>query len=177
MGRVLTTDGGAHPVVVRPARPNDAAKLAAFFTEAWPQAGPAALGFAGANEGAMGEIAAEEFLRRRISSPVIRTTVAEEGRRLVGFSSVRKVEARKGEVSGVVVLESHTGRGLGTRLLRKSLEAARKQGIDSIVVKTDLRNERAVRFFKKSGFTESGKVAGRLGGSRVELRVLEKRLR
>ena len=164
-------------VVIRPPRQNDVSKLSAFFVEAWKEAGPGALGFSGATNEAISEIASEEFLRKRLATPTIQMMVAEEGRRIIGFSSVRRVDAREAELSAIVVLESATGKGVGSRLLRKALDAARKRGFNSVSVKTEMTNERAISFYRKAGFTESGKAVERVGGTRVALRFLVKRLR
>ncbi len=165
------------PLSIRPARANDVSKLSSFFAEAWKEAGPGALGFAGATDEAIKEIASEEFLKRRLATPTIQMTVAEEGRRIIGFSSVRRLEGREAELSAIVVLESATGRGVGSRLLRKALDGARKRGYLSVLVKTEVANERAISFYRKSGFTESGKAVERVGGTRVALRYMAKRLR
>lgn len=159
-------------VVVRPARLNDVSKLSAFLIEAWKEAGPGALGFTGATDEAIREIASEEFLRKRLTSPTVHMVVAEEGERIIGFSSIRRVEEREAELSGIAVLESATGRGIGTRLLRKSLEAAKKRGFKTVFVKTEVVNERAIGFYKKAGFTESGKTVEKVGRTKVALRIL-----
>ena len=165
------------PVAIRPARMNDVSKLSAFFVEAWREAGPGALGFSGASDEAIREISSEEFLKKRLATPTIMMMVAEEGRRIIGFASVRRVEAREAELSGIAVLESATGRGVGTRLLRKALDAARKRGFNSVLAKTEVTNERAIKFYKSAGFTESGKAMERLGGSKMALRIMAKKLR
>lgn len=162
---------------VRPARQNDVSKLSVFFVEAWKEAGPGALGFTGATDGAIKEIASEEFLRKRIASPNVQTVVAEEEGKVIGFSSVRKVEARMAELSGIMVLESSTGKGIGTKLIRKATEGARKRGFTSIQVKTEAINDRAISFYKKAGFTESSRKAEKVGRTKVTLQVLVKKLR
>ena len=164
-------------LVIRPARPNDVSKLSSFLVEAWKEAGPGALGFTGAKDEAIGEIASEEFLKKRLATPTIQMMVAEEERRIIGFSSLRKVEAREAELSGMAVLASATGKGVGSRLLRKALDAARKRGFNSVRVKTEATNERAISFYRKAGFTESGKAVERVGGTKMTLRFMVKRLR
>jgi ribosomal protein S18 acetylase RimI-like enzyme len=162
--------------VVRPARLNDVRKLSAFMTKAWREAGPGAMGFAGAAEEAIGEIASEEFLTRRLTSPNVQIVVAETGNEVVGFSSVRRLEAGKAELSGIVVLESAAGKGIGTRLLRKSMEGAKRRGYRTAIVKTETVNDRAIDFYKKAGFVESGKEVEKVGRTKVALQVLVKRL-
>lgn len=164
-------------LVVRPARLNDVSKLSAFFVEAWKEAGPGALGFAGAKDEAIKEIASEEFLKKRLATPTIQMMVAEEERRIVGFSSMRKVEAREAELSSIAVLERATGKGVGSRLLRKALDVARKRGFNSVRVKTEATNEKAISFYRKAGFTDSGKAIERVGGAKMALRFMVKRLR
>jgi ribosomal protein S18 acetylase RimI-like enzyme len=77
----------------------------------------------------------------------------------------------------MAVLESATGKEVASRLLRKALDSARKRGFNSVRVKTDVTNERAINFYRKAGFTESGKAIERVGGVRVALRFMVKRLR
>ena len=170
---------GAKPTVriVRTARPNDDSMLSAFLVEAWKEAGPGALGFTGATDAAIAEIASEGFLKKRLATTAIQMTVAEEGRGIIGFSSVRSLGARDAELSGLVVLEGETGRGVGTRLLRKALETARRRGFSSVRVKTEAANQRAISFYKKSGFTESGKAVEKTGSARAQLLLMTKRLR
>ena len=163
-------------LVIRPARPNDDSKLSSFFVEAWKEAGPGALGFAGATDEAIREIASEEFLKKRLATPAIQMMVAEEERRIIGFSSMRKAEAREAELSGMAVLESATGKGVESRLLRKALDAARKRGFNSVRVKTEATNERAISFYRKAGFTESGKAVERVGGAKMALQFMVKRI-
>ncbi len=175
-GSARSTDRSSAQVVVRPARPNDARKLSAFMLRAWKEAGPGALGFTGATDEAVQEIAAEGFLAKRLTSPNTQIVVAEEGNEIVGFSSTRRMDARTAELSGIVVLESATGRGIGTKLLRKSLDGARRRRFHSVIVKTEVANERAIRFYKKAGFFESAKVLEKVGRARVNLQLLTKRL-
>jgi diamine N-acetyltransferase len=163
--------------MVRPAKTNDAEGLSRFMIEAWQEAGPGALGFTGATLEAIKEIASEDFLTKRLMSPSVKMMVAEQGDRVVGFSSVRTLQGRAAELSGIVVLESATGMGIGTRLLRKSVEDAKRRGLARLQVKTERINERAIRFYKKAGFAESGKGIEKVGRTRIEVTVLVKRLR
>jgi ribosomal protein S18 acetylase RimI-like enzyme len=162
---------------VRMARRNDARPLGEFFTEAWRESGPQALGFTGATDEAIREIASEDFLTMRLTSHNTRIVVAEGGRRILGFASVRGLGDKNAELSGIVVLKGWSGRGIGTRLIRKAIDVARKQGFREINVKTELFNKRAIGFYKKNGFTESGRITEKVGRMKVPLQVLERRLR
>jgi N-acetylglutamate synthase-like GNAT family acetyltransferase len=163
--------------VVRPARKNDAVALGAFFIRAWKEAGPGALGFTGATDEAVKTISSKEFLTKRLSSPNTRIVIAEEGREVVGFASIRATGKREGELSGVVVLESASGVGLGSKLVRKACEAAAKMGLDHLSVKTEAFNQKAINFYKRNEFTESGKTTEKVGRVKIPLMVLEKTIR
>ena len=164
-------------VIVRPARKNDAGPLGAFFVQSWREAGPGALGFTGANENAVREIASIEFLSKRLSSPITRIVVAERAGTVLGFASVRKTGQGQAELSGIVVLRSEAGRGLGTRLLRKACDAAVRLGCARMAVKTETFNARAIGFYKRNGFLEVKKTTEKIGRAMVPLLVLERKLR
>ena len=161
-------------VVIRPARKNDAVALGAFFIRAWKEAGPGALGITGATDDAIKAITSEEFLPQRLGSPNLRIVLAEKDREVLGFASVRATGRREGELSGVVVLESFTGAGLGSKLVRKACEVATKMGLDYLSVKTEAANQTAIAFYKKNKFTESGKATEKVGRVKVHVMALER---
>ena len=163
--------------VVRPARRNDAGPLGAFFTQSWKEAGPGSLGFTGANESAIREIASEEFLTKRLSSPSTKIVIAEREGRILGFASIRGVNQWEAELSGIVVLESESGRGFGTRLVRKACDAAVKLGCTRLTVKTEVVNARAIGFYRKNGFVEVRRRTEKVGRTMVPVVVLVRRLR
>jgi ribosomal protein S18 acetylase RimI-like enzyme len=162
---------------VRPARQNDVTPLSAFFLEAWREAGPGAMGFSGATDEAIKEIASPEFLRRRLASHATMMFVAEEAKVIVGFASVKLMRDREAELSGIVVLERATGRGIGSRLLRKAADGARKRGFVWLFAKTEVANAGAIGFYKKAGFTESRKAVEKVGRAKVPVQVLVRKLR
>ena len=164
-------------IIVRPARKNDAAALGRFLIRAWKEAGPGALGFTGATEDAVNAIASMGFLTQRLSSPTVKITIAERDKEVLGFASITASGKREGELSGVVVLENTSGIGLGSRLVSKACDAAGKMGIDQLHVKTEAFNKRAIGFYKKNRFTESGRVTEKVGRTKVPSMVLERKLR
>lgn len=164
-------------MVVRGARQADAQALGDFFMRAWREAGPGALGFTGATEDAVREISSVKFLSGRIATPNVKMLVAVSGGEVVGFASLRAGEGRDAELSGIVVLQSASGAGVGTRLVRKSSALAARLGFRAITVRTEVFNRRAIGFYKKNGFTETGKTTEKVGRIRVALQVLRKTLR
>ena len=162
---------------MRDARRSDAAALAAFFMQAWKEAGPGGLGFAGATDEAIKEIATEKFLLQRLMSPSMKFAVIEREGRILGFASLRMRSQERAELSGIVVLQDVTGQGLGTRLLRRVCGMAVKLGVRRLEVKTEVYNEVAIGFYKKNGFAETRKTTEKVGKANVPLQVMEKRLR
>lgn len=76
------------------------------------------------------------------------------------------------ELSGIVLLESRTGRGIGSALLSQMKEAAREAGFSRMVVHTESYNERAIAFYKRHGFSLETVVKEEVRGSPIELAVL-----
>ena len=173
----MPEEPGRRRVDDRAARPADAKALGGFFMRAWKEAGPGALGFTGATEEAIEEISSERFLLGRLASPNVRMLVAVAGGEVVGFASLRAEGGRSVELSGIVVLQSASGAGVGTRLIRKSSALAARLGYRAVTVRTEAFNKMAIGFYGKNGFTEAGKTTEKVGRVRVELQVLQKKLR
>ncbi|MDD1694662.1 MAG: N-acetyltransferase family protein [Methanoregula sp.] len=53
-----------------------------------------------------------------------------------------------------------TGRGLGTRILGRLVEDAKKHGQKTLVANISSKNEASIRFHAKQGFTVSGNLTG-----------------
>lgn len=92
---------------------------------------------------------------------------------MVGFSGNRRVNDETVELSGIVVLESATGRGMGSLLLESARGAALRDGYRRMLVKTEAFNERALGFYEGKGFVEKGRSTADVEGARVELVELE----
>ena len=163
-------------LVVRAARKGDAVPLGVFFLQSWKEAGPDALGFTGANQEAIKEIASKEFLTSRLSSPNTKIVIAERQGEILGFASVRGMGRGEAELSGVVVLEGESGHGIATRLVRKACDAAVRVGSTTLKVKTEVFNTRAIEFYKKNGFVEVKKTTEKVGRRRIPLMVLQREL-
>lgn len=73
---------------------------------------------------------------------------------MIGFSSVEEVESSLLELSGIIVMESWTGRGVGGKLLDYVIDFAHVKGYKEIIVKTEKENQRALNFYKGKGFIE-----------------------
>jgi len=161
---------------VRTATLADLHDLGAFFLEAWREAGPESPGFTGATEETMRDLASEESLSAQIMDPLVRVFMAEEGNQISGFAALRRIDSAAVELSGMMVLQKRVRRGVGTELFKKAQEFSISEGYRKMEVKTEAFNRRAIAFYKKLGFVQSGETEDNLGGTLVKLMVLQKSL-
>jgi len=142
-------------VLVRPARPEDAAEIADVHVLTWQTAYEHVFGaerLAGIGE------------RRRAqwaewppgSRPGRQVFVAEEGGRIVGFISLgdSRDEPGKGELFAIYVLPEAWGSGAGPALMTTALEALGGYSSASLWVLED--NPRARRFYEREGWILDG---------------------
>ena len=67
---------------------------------------------------------------------------------------------KEGYLSSVAVLDSHQGKGIGTRMIKYLFALALMNGIDKIFTEVKEENTKALSFFKKLGFKEKGRKSG-----------------
>jgi GNAT superfamily N-acetyltransferase len=158
---------------VRRATLDDVESLKDFIMRAWQEAGPGALGWTGASEDAVSEIASSEFLSSLLRKKGVSVFIAVEEGAVVGFSSLSEADGGSVELSGIVVLESMTGRGIGSGLLQAARDEARAEGHRRMIVRTEAFNERAIDFYRGKNFEMRGKRLEDVRGTQVELVRLE----
>ena len=91
--------------------------------------------------------------------------VAEDAGRIVGWCDVCRetvpTYAHEGML-GMGVAEDYRGHGLGERLIRATLDAARGAGIERVSLSVYASNTRAAALYRKIGFAREGtRVRGR----------------
>ena len=142
-------------IVVRPARPRDAAS----FLEA------------------LGSIAAERrfiqteivrrserFYRRRFRRPLDERgaqLVAVDGARVVGSLSIRRDEhpvTFHVATLGMFVVTDQRRRGIGSALLARALGWARGNGVERVELTVYPHNEAAIALYRRFGFVEEGRL-------------------
>jgi ribosomal protein S18 acetylase RimI-like enzyme len=77
------------------------------------------------------------------------------------------------ELSGIIVLESMIGHGVGTALLRSVIAGATSDGTKHLVVKTERTNTRAIQFYQNHGFCFHKEATMTINEKSVELVILE----
>jgi ribosomal protein S18 acetylase RimI-like enzyme len=96
-----------------------------------------------------------EWTTAFLSQPGHHLLIAVEGAEVIGFvSAVRYLHPDKPPemwINEVGVVESHQGRGVGTRLMEGTLALARELGCTCAWVLTDEGNEAAKRLYARAG--------------------------
>ena len=85
--------------------------------------------------------------------------MADDGGRIVGWCDIRRetipVYAHVGHL-GMGILPDYRGRGIGMRLLRSAIDAARIAGFERIELSVFGHNARAAALYRKAGFVHEG---------------------
>lgn len=150
----------------------DIPKLRAFILEAWRLAGPSALGWTGATDENIAEIASEKYLQRFIGNADLKVFIAKIEEYVVGFCALRKIDDSSVELAGIIVRQDQLGRGVGTDLFEAARKKAVTSGFATMLVKTESTNDRALSFYRSKGFVEGEHVIEEVSGINVNLTVL-----
>ena len=114
---------------------------------------------------------------RGLRHPVI---VAEGQGAVVGWASLNSFNSRKAydfvADFSVYVERNWRGKGVGSRLLTRLIELARKLGYHKLVLSAFPWNETGIALYRKSGFRTVGlyKEQGKLDGRWVDTIIMEK---
>jgi len=160
---------------IRKATASDIESFKRFMIQAWDEAGPGATGWTGASDERVEQLTSDDFLSSLFTRPNVTVFLAWDNGKVVGFASNRVVDGKTVELSGIVVLESMTGKGIGSRLLDAAVKEVADDGFSQIVVKTEKFNERAIGFYTNKGFEVKDRMVSEMEGVEgelVELRLL-----
>jgi ribosomal protein S18 acetylase RimI-like enzyme len=152
---------------------SDIPQLKSFVLEAWRLAGPSALGWTGATDENIEEIASESFLRGFVGNPDLKVFISKTKEKVVGFCAIRKIDNLSVELAGIVVRQDQLGKGIGKDLFEIAKKEAVKLGFSTMLVKTESANQRALSFYRSHGFAEKKHVVEELNSVKVDLTVLK----
>ena len=169
-------------VTVRPAVASDANCLAVLATQVWLDTY--------ATDGVREPIALEvlssfstETIRILLAKPDVTFLLAETDRHLVGFSQWTLgtrhelvAGTSQAELDRLYVQERFTGRGIGTLLLAATERAASTQRADELWLTPWVRNERALLFYARLGYSDLGSTDFHMGAEVHQNRVMAKKL-
>lgn len=96
-----------------------------------------------------------ERLQAIMADPASTLLVARDGEEIVGTITLIIYTTPfwiKGRLDEVVVDESARGKGVGTALVKASLEIAREKGVEVVELQSGIQREAANRFYPSLGF-------------------------
>ena len=145
------------------AESTDTAELAAFAARTFPLACPPSV----APDNVASFIAANLSDTRfadYLSDPQRIILVARKDGRIIAYAMlIRDVSDGRVELSKMYVESALHGSGVATALMDGALAAAAEWGAQSVWLGVNQKNERAQRFYTKSGFAVTGTRTFRLG--------------
>lgn len=114
-----------------------------------------------------------ENVDSRVGSGAMILLGVEDGE-VIATCMATPLEGNTWELEKLTVAEGHRGGGLGTRMLRATLDAMRERGCRRVLILTNSRLSDAVHMYRREGFREVP-VDPSFGYDRVDLQ-LEKTL-
>ena len=97
----------------------------------------------------------ETLKERRKSSTIF---VAETNGHVVGTIACSRVSGHEGHLRGMAVLPDFQGAGVAAELLRTAEEMIKSWGCSSVTLDTTQALQRAIRFYEKHGYRDTGKI-------------------
>jgi L-amino acid N-acyltransferase YncA len=101
----------------------------------------------------------DHFLDMTRGYPAV--VIKDDAETVVGFAFLHAYRSggtfrRAAEIT-YFIQPDHTGKGIGTAVLRQLGLAAKEQGIETLLANISSRNEGSLRFHRKKGFEECGR--------------------
>jgi diamine N-acetyltransferase len=159
----------SEPLFIRPATSSDAELIAGLSARTFVSAYQSML-----PEQALLDFVASAFtldnIREEMNAPGSHFLLAFGGEVPVGYAWLRQAGLlagvrgrRPAELARIYLEEEVTGKGYGSRLMEACLNVAMEAGYDVLWLGVWERNERAIRFYEKKGFTRAGTLPFEFG--------------
>ena len=143
-------------IIIKEARPEDAAKLIEYTKLVGEQTDNLSFG----KEGAGDTPEVEEFIKRINSDPKSVMYFAWKNDDIVGSANISGMKRRMSHRANfaISVAKSEWGSGIGSALLEKCISFAKDNEIEIINLDTRSDNIRAISLYKKFGFVKIGRM-------------------
>jgi ribosomal protein S18 acetylase RimI-like enzyme len=164
-------------LLIRQGKPEDAEKLAALAIQVWLHT-YATDGISSTTaQYVLAEFTPERF-QAMLKRPALTVLVAEMGVSLVGYARVdvgascAEAASATAELATLYVQEHFIGKGAGSALLGHAEAVAFERTGNPLWLKVNARNNKAIAFYARRGYTKIGIAYFSLGGDEHENLVL-----
>ncbi|OBA59097.1 GNAT family acetyltransferase [Mycobacterium sp. 1100029.7] len=141
----------------------DVAELADVAAQTFPLACPPTATHRNIASFVAANLSADRFAEY-LNDPNRAIITALQDDRIVGYAMIiRDTADSTAELSKMYVLAHHHGAGVAATLMQRALEVARDWGVRHVWLGVNQKNERAQRFYTKSGFQVNGTRTFQLG--------------
>jgi N-acetylglutamate synthase-like GNAT family acetyltransferase len=79
---------------------------------------------------------------------------AKDGKKIIGCVALMKIEDGVFELTKMAVTPEYQGKKIGQKLIKHTLDFAKKQGWDHLIIFSNRKLENAIYIYKKYGFRE-----------------------
>lgn len=141
----------------------DAGELAAVAAQTFPLACPPSTAPEDIASFVEANLSAERFAEY-LADPDRAVITAARGGRIIGYAMLIRDGSDTAELSKIYVLPEHHGDGVSAALMDLALATAERWGARSVWLGVNQANQRAQRFYAKSGFTINGTRTFQVGG-------------
>ena len=153
----------------------DASQLADIAARTFPLACPASMAPENIAAFVEANLSADRFAEY-LADPHRAVLVAAHDNRIMGYAMLIRGTGAA-ELSKIYVAPEHHGTGVGAALMDLALSTADEWGVDRVWLGVNQANQRAQRFYAKSGFTVSGTRTFQVGAGRENDFVMTRALR
>jgi GNAT superfamily N-acetyltransferase len=153
----------------------DTRELAALAAQTFPLACPPATAAEDIAAFVAANLSAARFAEY-LADPARAILTARRDTRIIGYAMLIR-EDDTAELSKMYVVPDHHGAGVSTALMEYALDTAGQWGVRRVWLGVNRHNQRAQRFYAKSGFTVSGTRTFRVGERLEHDYVMSRELR
>lgn len=154
----------------------DADELAAVAARTFPLACPPSAAPGNIASFIAANLSAERFAEY-LADPRHAIVTAAQGGRIIGYAMIiRGADDDTAELSKMYLLPDHHGAGVSTALMDLALATAEEWGVRRVWLGVNQKNQRAQRFYTKSGFTVNGTRTFQVGAGRENDYVMVREL-
>jgi ribosomal-protein-alanine N-acetyltransferase len=124
------------------------------------------------------EMLTRKYLKRYFDDEYSTLLIAEDGDDIIGYIVFSYDEwNNSAHIDQIFVRPDKQNQGVGSKLIDDVVNRAKKQGIRIVFLETGTKENNAIRFYKKNGFSVSGHINGLYRKVPGDALILSRKLR